>query len=162
MRAESRYGIVLIMEDCSAQCRCIGAPGAAGVVRKNRRQRNGFTLVEALLSSVIIAVCVLAVSGAFYGGLQNLRGEGRILETMNHAEGKMDQLIAADFATIVSGSDNVTVQGQPVLRQWTATPYDVDGDAVPEMDAKLIVVSVAEVRLSTLVVDSAGLVTCKR
>jgi len=125
-------------------------------------QDRGFTLIEALLSSVIIAVCVMAVSTAFYGGLQNLRDEGRILEIVNYAEGQMDELIATDFAGVVSGSDTVTVQGKTLNKQWVVAPYDVDGDAVPESDAKLIVVTIDNVELSTLLVDSAGQVTCKR
>ena len=130
--------------------------------KKNRVPDSGFTLIEALLSSVIIAVCVMAVSAAFYGGLQNLRDEARILEIVNYAEGKMDELIATEFAGVVSGSDNVTVQAISVPRQWSVTSYDVDGDAVPESDAKLIVVTIEDVELSTLLVDSAGHVTCKR
>jgi len=126
------------------------------------REQSGFTLVEALLSSVIIAVCVMAVSTAFYGGLQNVRDEGRTLELVNHAAGKMDELIAADFEDLESGSDTVTVQGEPVSRQWSVSLYDVDGDAAPDADAKRIVVTVGKIELRTLVIDSAGLVTCKR
>jgi prepilin-type N-terminal cleavage/methylation domain-containing protein len=129
---------------------------------KNRLPDSGFTLIEALLSSVVIAVCVMAVSAAFYGGMQNLRDEGRILEIVNYAEGKMDELIATDFDDINGGADQVTVQGETVQRLWQATPYDVDGDTAPESDAKLIVVTIEDVELSTLLVDSAGEVTCKR
>jgi prepilin-type N-terminal cleavage/methylation domain-containing protein len=132
------------------------------MMRTDRLSDAGFTLIEAMLSSVILAVCVMAVSTAFYGGLQNLRDEGRMLEIMNYAEGKMDELIATDFAGVVSGSDNVTVQAISVPRQWSVTSYDVDGDAVPESDAKLIVVTIEDVELATLLVDSAGEVTCKR
>jgi prepilin-type N-terminal cleavage/methylation domain-containing protein len=129
--------------------------------RKIRRQK-GFTLIEALLSSAIIAVCVMAVSAAFYGGLQNLRDEARILEIVNYAEGKMDELIATEFASVVSGTDTVAVQQHTVTMEWSATPYDVDGNTVPESDVKLIVVTIEGVELSTLLADTAGEVTCKR
>ena len=128
---------------------------------KNRVPDSGFTLIEALLSSVVIAVCVMAVSAAFYGGTQNLRDEGRILEIVNYAEGKMDEPIATDFDDVDSGADQVTVQGETVQRHWTVTPYDVDGTPGVEMDVKLIVVTIEDVELSTLLVDSAGQVTCK-
>jgi hypothetical protein len=126
------------------------------------RHRAGFTLIEALLSSVITVVCAMAVSAAFYGGFQNLRDEGRTLELVNHAAGKMDQLIATSFADLQSGSDSVTFKGETVPRQWSVSLYDVDGDTAPEADAKRIVVTVGKIELSTLVIDSAGLVTCKR
>ena len=114
------------------------------------------------MSSVIIAVCVMAVSALFYGGLQNLHDEGATLEKVNYAAGKMDELIATDFARLSGGSDNVTVRGETVQRQWQVTPYDVDGNPGVESDAKRIVVTVGDVEFATLLVDSAGRVTCKR
>jgi prepilin-type N-terminal cleavage/methylation domain-containing protein len=131
------------------------------IMKTDDGQNSGFTLIEALLSSVVIAVCVMAVSAAFYGGTQNLRDEARILEIVSHAEGKMDELISTEFAGVVSGSDTVAVQKDTVTIEWSATSYDVDGDAVPESDVKLIVVTIEDVELSTLLVDSAGQVTCK-
>jgi len=127
-----------------------------------RGHNSGFTLVEALLSSVIIAVCVMAVSAAFYGGFQNLRDEGRMLEQLNYAAGKTDELIATEFRRLSSGGDTVTVCGEQVPRKWQVTSYNVDGNPGAESDAKLTVVTVGNVRLATLVVDSAGRVTCKR
>ena len=132
------------------------------MVTTGNGQRAGFSLVEALLSSVIIAVCVLAVSAAFYGGLQNLRDEAGLLEKVNYAAGKMDELIATNFARLGGGSDNVTVRGETVQRHWQITSYNVDGNPGVEPDAKLIVVTVDDVGLLTLLVDSAGRVTCKR
>lgn len=126
------------------------------------RRDGGFTLIEGLLSSVILAVAVMAVSAGFYSGFQTVRDEGRALECVNYAAGKMDELMATDFANIVSGSDNVTVQGETVARDWVVELYDVDMDLVPDDDAKRIVVTVGDVEFSTLIVDSAGRVTYKR
>ena len=44
----------------------------------NGKRYRGFTLIEALLSTMIISVSVMAVSAAFYGGFENLRDEGRL------------------------------------------------------------------------------------
>jgi Tfp pilus assembly protein PilV len=129
---------------------------------KNKLPDSGFTLTEALLSSVVIAVCVMAVSAAFYGGMQNLRDEGRLFEAMNYAEGKMDELIATDFDNLSGGTDFVVVQGRELQRHWQVTPYDMDGDTAVDQDAILLVVTVQDVELATLLVDSAGRVTCKR
>jgi len=131
-------------------------------VRIRNVAQNGFTLIEALLSTVIIAVSVMAVSAAFYGGFENLRDEGRLLEKVNHATGKMDELIATEFTIITSGTDQVNVGGEQIQRQWQATPTDVDGNPGVEQDAKLVVVRVDDVEFMTIVVDSAGQVTCKR
>jgi Tfp pilus assembly protein FimT len=133
-----------------------------GMVTTGGGQRAGFTLVEALLSCVVIAVCVMAVSAAMYGGLQNLHDEARMLELVNYAAGKVDELIATDFARLSGGTDNVTVRGEQVSRKWQVTACDVDGNPGVESDAKLIVVTVGGVKLKTLLVDSAGRVTCKR
>jgi prepilin-type N-terminal cleavage/methylation domain-containing protein len=139
-----------------------GATPLDGKITTGGWHRAGFTLIEALLSSVIIAVCVMAVSGAFYGGLQNVREEARTLELVNHAAGKMDELIATSFAHLQSGSDSVIVQGEAVPREWSVSLYDVDGDAVSDLDAKQVVVDVGGIEISTLLIDSVGLVTCKR
>ena len=81
---------------------------------------------------------------------------------MNFATGKMDELMATDFASITSGSDQVTVDGENVMRQWQATSVDVDGNPGVEADVKLVVVAVDDVEFTTIVVDSAGQLTCKR
>jgi len=132
------------------------------MTEKRTRQSEGFTLIEALVSLVIMTMCVMAVGTALYTGLGNLREERRTLEATNHAEGKMGELIATEFAGVAGGSDQVTVGGQSVARQWSAALYDVDGDTVDDADAKLIVVTVDDFQLSTLLVDSVGEVTCKR
>jgi prepilin-type N-terminal cleavage/methylation domain-containing protein len=132
------------------------------IVKTDSAQHSGFTLIEALISSVIIAIAVMAVSAAFYGGLQNLDDEARILELVNYAAGKMDELIATHFVRLSGGTDQVTVQGENVQRQWQVTPYDVDGNPGVETDAKRIVVTVGDVEFATLLIDSAGRVTCKR
>ncbi len=133
--------------------------------RRRVRIRNvgqrGFTLIEALLSTMIISVSVMAVSAAFYGGFENLRDEGRLLEKVNHATGKMDELIATEFSSIANGSDLVTVGGEQIQRQWQATPADVDGNPGVEQDARIVVVRVDDIKFTTIVVDSAGQVTCK-
>jgi len=131
-------------------------------VRIRNVAQRGFTLVEALLSTVVIAVSVMAVSAAFYGGFENLRDEGRLLEKVNHATGKMDELIATEFTSITGGTDQVAVGGEQIQRRWQATPVDVDGSPGVETDAKLLVVTVDDIEFVTIVVDSAGQVTCKR
>ena len=126
------------------------------------RHQRGFTLIEALLSTVIIAVSVMAVSAAFYGGFENLRDEGRLLEKVNHATGKMDELIATEFSSLTGGFDQVNVGGEQIQRRWQVMSVDVDGNPGTEADAKLVVVTVDDIEFSTIVVDSAGQVTCKR
>ena len=128
----------------------------------NRKRQRGFTLIEALLSTMIISVTVMAVSAAFYGGFENLQDEGRLLEKVNHAAGKMDELIATDFTSITGGAEWVTVGGEQIQRRWQVSPVDVDGNPDVELDAKLVVVTVGDVEFTTVVVDSAGQVTCKR
>jgi prepilin-type N-terminal cleavage/methylation domain-containing protein len=140
----------------------MGAVQVSETVKTNSGRQSGFTLIEALISSVIVAVCVMAVSAAFYGGFQNLEDEGAMIEKVNYAAGKMDELIATDFARLSGGNDNVTVSGEQVYRSWQVSSYDVDGSPGAEPDAKLIVVTVGDVELVTLLVDSGGRVTCKR
>ena len=126
------------------------------------RLSRGFTLIEALLSSVVMAVTVMAVSAMFYSGFQNLDDEARLLEKVNYASGKMDELISTEFSDITSGNDQVTVGGEQITRRWFVSLVDVDGNPGTEMDAKTIMMTVDDVEFMTIVVDSAGLVTCKR
>jgi len=132
--------------------------------RVNRNRQKGFTLIEALLSTMIISVTVMAVSAAFYGVFQSLDDEARLAAKVNYVAAKLDELTATDFDQLSTGSysDQVTIQGELVDRHWDVYTYDVDHDFASDSDALLIVAWIEDVTFPSVVIDSAGLVTCKR
>ena len=74
----------------------------------------------------------------------------------------MELINAVDFSMATSGSDTVTVGGETLTRSWTVTPIDMDGDLVLEADANKVTVTVDDVTLDSIIIDSNGLVTMKR
>lgn len=123
---------------------------------------KGFTLLEALLSITILAIAATTISYAFTVGFKANEDKVKNLEKSSYARGMMELNNAVDFSMATSGSDTVTVQGQPVTRTWTVTPIDMNGDSVNETDAMKVTVTVGEVTLDSIIIDSKGLVTMKR
>lgn len=127
-----------------------------------RRCIGGFTLVEALLAVAILGFSAVAVSAALIGALQNVNFQEEQIQKAWLARGKVEELLAADFDDLTSGSDQVTIRGQTVQRSWSVADFDVDGGGIPDSDAKLVTVTVGDWTLETLTVDSASEFTTKR
>ena len=123
---------------------------------------NGFTLLEALLSITILGIAAISISYAFTVGFKANEDKVKNLEKSSYARGMMEIANAVDFNMAISGFDTVTVQGQPVTRTWTVSPIDMDGDSVNETDAMKVTVTVDDVKLESIVIDSKGIVTMKR
>ena len=123
---------------------------------------KGFTLLEALLSITILAIVAISLSYSFTVGFKANEDKVKNLEKSSYARGMMELINAVDFSMAASGSDTVTVEGETVTRTWTVTPFDMDGDSVPETDANKVTVAVDDVTLDSIIIDSNGLVTMKR
>jgi len=146
-----------------ADCR-LGATDYGQRVTSDQRlfTDRGFTLLEALLSITILAISATALSYAFTVGFRANEDKVKNLEKSSYARGMMEIINAVDFSMATSGSDTVTVQGQSVTRTWSVTPIDMNGDSVNEPDAMKVTVTVDDVTLESIIIDSKGLVTMKR
>ena len=115
---------------------------------------GGFTLVEALLSVVILGFIAAGISAPYISGLQSLEVQADRMLLDSHLRGRMEALIGLPFAQISSGTESVTVRGNDYTIAWTVTPVDWNGDS--NQDAKQIRVSVFDRSLTTIVVNHEG------
>lgn len=124
--------------------------------RTRNRSRAGFTLVEALLSIVIIALIAMVTSSLFSTGIQATDAfrDRAILD--GYLTGRMETLISTNFDQLADGTEIVSVGGQNYTIDWTVTDADLDGDTFPEAGAKEVTVTTDDLALSTIIVDSAG------
>lgn len=90
---------------------------------------RGFTLVEALFSVVILAVCIASVIPILPEGYRRIAVSGRV-STINHlAQGKIDELKAKGFShsDLTSGAHPASASQRPVTgfpgysRTWNVT-----------------------------------------
>ena len=128
-------------------------------IKKQITSSSGFTLVEVVLSVIILALMVSGVSALYISGFQSLNVENDRMLLDSHLRGRMEILVGTDFGTLVNGSEVVTVNGQNYTITWTVAPIDLDGDATPDptaIQATVAVSGVAGATLTTIMVDHEG------
>lgn len=116
----------------------------------------GFTLVEALLAVVVLALMASVLSGLYLAGLQNLDARDDRMALDSALRSQMEELLSGAFTEIASGSDTITVNGASREIVWTVENLDLDGDDSPEADAKQITVTLGNTSISTVFVDHEG------
>jgi type II secretory pathway pseudopilin PulG len=129
-------------------------------VMKLQRREEGFTLVEALLSIVLLALVATTLSSPYITGLQSLDGqhEDMLLDSMLRS--RMEELLSRDISTLSAGEETVTVEGENYTIEWNKFPCDLDADTISEPDVWELRVKVKELSekhsLNTIVVDNQG------
>ena len=117
---------------------------------------TGFTLVEALLSVVILGLIAAGISAPYISGVQSLEVQADRMLLDSHLRGRMEALIGLPLDQIISGTEVVTVRGRSYTVIWTKEDVDLNADSVPEPNAKQITVSVFGRSLTSIVVDHDG------
>ena len=128
----------------------------------HNRTCAGFTLVEAMLSVVILGLMVTGISALYLSGLQSLNTQDDRMLLDSRLRSRMEMLVGTEFATLSNGSEVVTINGQDYTINWNVVSVDLDGDSTPESNAKQVTVSVSGVTgrsLTTIVVDHEGRVS---
>ena len=120
------------------------------------KSRGGFTLVEALISVVILGLIAAGISAPYISGLQSLEVQADRMLLDSHLRGRMEALIGLPLDQIISGTEVVTIRGQSYTITWTEDEVDLNADEEPEPNAKKIRVSVSDRSLTTIVVDHEG------
>jgi prepilin-type N-terminal cleavage/methylation domain-containing protein len=118
--------------------------------------RRGFTLVEVLLSILILGFAVVTVSEVYTAGLNALGArvvDGQLDSTLRS---QMERLLALKFDQLADGSRAVTVEGEPYTLAWTVANVDLDGDTIPEAGAKQVTLTLGDKTLVTIVSDHGG------
>jgi prepilin-type N-terminal cleavage/methylation domain-containing protein len=108
--------------------------------RRAKRGSRGFTLIEVLLSILILGLSAAAITEVYSSGLRS----------------QMELLLSQKFSKLTSGSQAVIVGGQSYTINWTVNNIDLDGDLAPEPGAKQITVTLDSKSLETIVSDSTG------
>jgi prepilin-type N-terminal cleavage/methylation domain-containing protein len=127
--------------------------------RRKLRSKYGFTLIETVLAVVILGLMTTSIGAMYVAGLDSLDvgHERMLLDSLVHS--RMESLIGQPFDQVADGSEVVTVKGQNYTINWSAPLVDLDGDSLPEADAKQVTVSVAGepgCSLTVILVDNEG------
>jgi type IV pilus assembly protein PilV len=84
---------------------------------------NGFTLIEILISIVILSISLLALAGLMATTTQNTSFGGHITEAATFAQDQLEQLRVTPWANIISGTN--TIPGSTGIvynRTWNVVP----------------------------------------
>ena len=97
---------------------------------------NGFTLVEALFSVVLLGIMATAIAVPYISGFQSLDVQADLMLLDSKLRSRMEILVGTDFGSLGNGSEVVAVNGKNYTISWTAVSMDLDGDSNPEPNAK--------------------------
>ncbi|MCH8194146.1 MAG: prepilin-type N-terminal cleavage/methylation domain-containing protein [Planctomycetes bacterium] len=126
--------------------------------RRTNGNTRGFSLVEVLLSLVVLALAASIMSSLYVSGMQTLAAQDRRVLLDSALSSRMELLLSTKFASMNTGTGTVTVGGQDYTIAWDVTLVDLDGDSVPEASAKQVIVTLDGRSLTTIVVDNGGAV----
>ena len=73
---------------------------------KSLMKSKGFTLIEMLVSLVILAISLLALAGLMVAATKNNSFGGRITEAATFAQDKLEEFQVLPWGSILSGNDN--------------------------------------------------------
>ncbi|MFH1999397.1 MAG: prepilin-type N-terminal cleavage/methylation domain-containing protein [Planctomycetota bacterium] len=124
-----------------------------------KRRSGGFTLMEALLSALLLALLASGISTLYLSGMKTLDvyTEQRLIESKLRSE--MEVVLSKDFAQVASSTYTVTLCGSSYSVELTAELVDLNGDGTPEPNAKQVSLTLEGRTLSTLIVDHDGAVS---
>ena len=78
----------------------------------NSLKSNGFSLIEVLISLVILAISLLALAGLMTTTTRNTASGGHLTEAATFAQDRLEELRVIAWDNIVSGNDDSTlIQG---------------------------------------------------
>ena len=119
----------------------------------------GFTLVEVLVSVILLGFMATGISAMYLSGLRSLDAQNDRMLLDSRLRSRMEVLVGTDFAALSDDSKEVSINGQNYTIEWTIGSIDLDQDGHPESNARQVTVSVAGVSghsLTTIIVDHEG------
>jgi type II secretory pathway pseudopilin PulG len=117
---------------------------------------EGFTLVEALISIVLLAGGVAVVSGLYTTGMKALDIQHDEALYNSALRSRMEFLLSIEVDQLADGSETVSIRGTDYTLDWTISDVDIDGDTFVDTGVKEIAVALEGETLTALVVDSSG------
>ena len=107
---------------------------------KNSLNSKGFTLIEVLISLVILAISLLALAGLMTTSTRNTASGGRLTEAATFAQDKLEELRAMSWESIplnqTSADSPISRPGIQYDRSWTARPNASNAD-IKEIDVTI-------------------------
>jgi type II secretory pathway pseudopilin PulG len=107
------------------------------------KRSDGFTLVEAMLSVVILGLLAATMGVVYTSANQSLAVQTNHMLLDSKLRSRMEYLMGTPFDTLVDGGECVTINGNNYLISWTVVPIDLDGDEIEESTAKQVTVSLS-------------------
>lgn len=127
--------------------------------RKSIKSSEGFTLLEALLASMLLGIVAYSVFALYSTGFMAIQEQSDMMLMDSRLRGKMEELLSLDLNLAADGSESVSINGKNYNIVWTFASVDLDNDSSPEPDARLVTVSCQEVpgrALTAIAVDNDG------
>jgi prepilin-type N-terminal cleavage/methylation domain-containing protein len=128
-------------------------------LKRRIKPGSGFTLVEVLLSVVLLGLLASAAMYMYSSAYAVIDQDSISMPLDGYLRSRMELLVGKAFAELGDGSENIAVKGQNYTINWTVVPIDLDGDTAPEPTAKLVTVSVAGLAnrsLTAILIDHEG------
>lgn len=85
----------------------------------DKLKQNGFSLIEVLISLVILAISLLALAGLMTTTTKNNAFGGNMTEAATLAQDKLEELMVTNWFDIESGNDIRVIRGLNYNRTWT-------------------------------------------
>jgi type II secretory pathway pseudopilin PulG len=127
-------------------------------MKSARSRRFGFTLVETMFAVVTLGLFASGIAALYLAGSSALVAEREFIQTESMLRSEMERVVSTPFAQLTNRTEVVTAGVSIYTSVWSVTYADLDGDLVPEVDAKWVKVGVRDRSLAVLQVDHKGLV----
>lgn len=122
-------------------------------------KKNGFTLVEVLLATVLLALMAGGFAMLYSSGFNSLSSQKDRVLLNSRLSSRMEELQSRTFSNLNNGSEAITIGGESYTINWTVSPVDLDGDATTEAGAVQVTVSIAgssDLSLTSIIVNTSG------
>lgn len=124
-----------------------------------RKEIRGFTLVEVLLATAILALMATGFATLYSSGLNSLVSQKDRVVLNSQLSSRMEELKSRDYSNLIDGSEVITVEGESYTINWTVAPVDLDGDAATDAGVVQVTVSIAgisDLSITNIIVNTSG------
>ena len=124
-----------------------------------QRKKTGFTLVEVLLATVLLALMAVGFAMLYSSGFNSLSSQKDRLLLNSRLSSRMEELQSRSFSNLINGSETITIGAESYTINWTVTPVDLDGDTAAETGVVQVTVSVAgssDTSLTSIIANTSG------
>lgn len=88
-------------------------------MRVRMKDQKGFTLLEVMISVIILSVALLALAGLQIISIRGNSFGGTMTEAVTLARDKIEDLKRDDWDNVETGEDNPVIRGINYTRNWT-------------------------------------------